>query len=71
MMAKNRDRDGKLRFPRDPDNHLKIVQHRAQGNSPLVNEIVNQPPSREDPMGMYTGNPLDENEVPVQDADDL
>ena len=69
LMAKNRE--GKLRFPRDPENHLKIVQHRARGNSPLVNGIVNQPPSREDPMGMYTGNPLDENEVPVQDADDL
>lgn len=24
-----------------------------------------------DPMGSYTGRPLDEGEVPVQDADDL
>lgn len=61
----------KLKLYREPGNHLKIIQHKAKGNTPLVNSIVNQPPSKEDPMGMYTGNPLDENDVPVQDADDL
>ncbi len=28
-------------------------------------------PSPTDPMGMYTGRPMDLYEVPVQDADDL
>jgi hypothetical protein len=28
-------------------------------------------PSKSDPAGSYTGKPLDKNEKPVQDADDL
>lgn len=28
-------------------------------------------PSRTDPLGMYTGVPLDKDEMPEQDADDL
>lgn len=28
-------------------------------------------PSKTDPLGMYTGVPLDKDEVPEQDADDL
>ena len=24
-----------------------------------------------DPMGSYTGRPMDKNEIPIQDADDL
>ena len=36
-----------------------------------VEQIVNLPPSATDPNGSYTGKPMDESEVPVQDADDL
>ena len=61
----------KLEFRRQRGNHLDIVQKKAVENTPLVNELVNAPPSGTDPFGMYTGNPLDENDVPMQDADDL
>ncbi|MEG0571321.1 MAG: hypothetical protein RR497_06725 [Oscillospiraceae bacterium] len=40
-------------------------------NSAKVTQIVNQAPSKTDPNGSYTGIPLDKNEQPVQDADDL
>ena len=36
-----------------------------------VKKIVAQPPSNTDPNGSYTGKPLNEDEVPVQDVDDL
>ena len=52
-------------------NHLEIRQTEVVTNSPRVTDIVNAPPSDTDPQGSYTGNPLNENEVPVQDADDL
>ncbi len=29
------------------------------------------PPSETDPQGSWTGRPADEDEIPVQDADDL
>lgn len=38
---------------------------------PTVRAIVMQLPSATDPNGSYTGKPLNENEIPVQDADDL
>ena len=58
-------------FLRGKGNHLKIVQTKSVENDPLVQSMVNMPPSKTDPQGSYTGNPLDENERPVQDADDL
>lgn len=61
----------KLDFNRKGGNQLHIVQTKKTKNSPLVNAIVNQPPSDTDPCGSYTGRPMDENETPVQDADDL
>ena len=37
-----------------------------------VKEILeDQKPSKNDPGGWYTGKPLDKDEIPVQDADDL
>lgn len=36
-----------------------------------VQKIVNVPPSKTDPNGSYTGKPREEDEIPVQDADDL
>ncbi len=36
-----------------------------------VQKIVKQPPSVTDPNGSYTGKPLNEWDVPVQDVDDL
>jgi len=40
-------------------------------DDPVVRDIVMQLPSRTDPNGSYTGRPLNEDEMPVQDADDL
>lgn len=37
----------------------------------LLQSMINRVPSKEDPNGSYTGLPLNENEVPVQDVDDL
>lgn len=34
-------------------------------------EIINLKDTISDPFGSYTGVPEDENEIPVQDADDL
>jgi hypothetical protein len=39
--------------------------------SAAVAAIMAQPPSDTDPQGSWTGKPMDETEVPVQDADDL
>ncbi len=61
----------KVKYVRNQGNHLKIVQPKAETGIPVVDDIVNQPPSRSDPNGSYTGNPLNSYEVPVQDADDL
>ena len=36
-----------------------------------VRAVVEQMASETDPLGSYTGRPLEEGEVPVQDADDL
>ena len=36
-----------------------------------VRRIVETPPSSTDPQGSWTGKPMDEHDVPVQDADDL
>ena len=32
---------------------------------------LENPPSETDPFGSYTGKPVDEDEVPTQDQDDL
>lgn len=61
----------KLPVHRDSSQHLPIVQKKADCGIKRVNEMINSLPSPTDPNGSYTGNPLDENEVPVQDADDL
>lgn len=61
----------KLSMKRPSGSRMPIVQTKMVKNSRLVNDMVNQPPSQTDPMGMYTGNPMNEMEVPVQDADDL
>lgn len=47
-------------------------QGKCKGSdSKQVQAIINQPPSHTDPNGSYTGKPLDKNEIPTQDADDL
>ncbi len=48
-----------------------MKQTSVTSNADIVNAIINQGPSKNDPNGSYTGKPLDPNEVPVQDADDL
>ena len=39
--------------------------------SAAVRAIVEQAASKTDPMGSYTGRPLEDGETPVQDADDV
>ena len=58
-------------FKRIKGNHLKIKQTQVTIHNPVVEDIINMPPSDTDPMGSYTGVPLDERETPVQDVDDL
>lgn len=36
-----------------------------------VQQMMEEPPSRTDPQGSWTGRPENEREIPVQDADDL
>ena len=37
----------------------------------ILSSIIHPKPSNTDPEGSYTGFPVFEDEVPVQDADDL
>ena len=48
----------------------KVVKNIAKEN-PVVQSIINVPPSKTDPNGSYTGKPRDKFSKPVQDADDL
>ncbi len=43
----------------------------VHNQSDIVNAIINQPPSENDPFGSYTGKPENKYDVPTQDADDL
>lgn len=61
----------RVSFTRKKGSHLKVVQHTVNTGNELLNSIVNQTPSQTDPYGSYTGVPVNEFEVPVQDADDL
>ena len=45
--------------------------HKKKSAEQIAWEIANQPPSPTDPNGSYTGKPVDEHAVPVQDVDDL
>lgn len=36
-----------------------------------VNAFISKDSLKSDPNGYYTGNPIDKNEKPVQDQDDL
>lgn len=70
-MEKQKDERKKLDYKRKEGNQVEIVQTQSVKNDPLVNDIVNQPPSDSDPNGSYTGRPMNENDTPTQDADDL
>ena len=37
----------------------------------LVSSLIHPHPSKTDPLGSWTGIPTDEDDLPVQDADDL
>lgn len=45
--------------------------NRKKSAEQIAEEIAAQPPSPTDPDGSYTGKPVDQQEQPVQDADDL
>ncbi len=44
---------------------------KKQPKQDVVGQILATPPSATDPQGSWTGLPLDADEKPVQDADDL
>lgn len=45
--------------------------NKQQSISQKIDDMVSLTSYNFDPFGSYTGNPIDEFEVPVQDADDL
>ncbi|MEG0178308.1 MAG: hypothetical protein RR573_03065 [Oscillospiraceae bacterium] len=44
---------------------------KQNNNNDIVKSIINEPPSKTDPNGSYTGKPKIKYEKPEQDADDL
>lgn len=55
----------------------RINSKKDKNNTPMpppsekVRSIIEEPPSKNDPQGWYTGKPTNSTEVPTQDADDL
>ena len=47
------------------------MKKRKKDRADAVQKIMDTPPSFTDPQGSWTGLPMNELEVPVQDADDL
>jgi len=47
------------------------MKKRRKQEPEAVREIMEEGPSFTDPQGSWTGLPMNELEVPVQDADDL
>lgn len=47
------------------------MKKRRKQEPEAVREIMEEGPSFTDPQGSWTGNPADELDEPVQDADDL
>lgn len=47
------------------------MKKRKKERPELVPEVFAQQPSFTDPQGSWTGLPMNEQETPVQDADDL
>ena len=51
---------------------VRSMKRRSKKDRPgLVPEIFAQQPSFTDPQGSWTGLPMNEHELPVQDVDDL
>ena len=48
-----------------------MKRKRRERAEQIVQSIVQQPASDTDPQGSWTGRPKNEDEKPVQDADDL
>lgn len=40
-------------------------------DNPIIKNLINQQPDKNDPFGSYTGIPINKNEKPIQDVDDL
>lgn len=49
----------------------KSKQRKTKQRTERPSRIVNNFYSKDDPLGSYTGVPENEDELPVQDADDL
>lgn len=49
----------------------KKMMEPTQRAMEITDVFVSQGSMKSDPNGSYTGKPIDPNEVPVQDADDL
>ena len=56
----------KNHFGKTPD-----IVETMKNDFPVLQSILRMGPSKEDPDGMYTGRPMNRNEPPVQDSDDL
>ena len=59
------------KYLRGESSNLPVHLQKPVAKDSLVTRLIHQLPSKTDPMGMYTGHPVDEYEGPVQDADDL
>lgn len=51
---------------KDKGRKKKNISH-----DPVIESMLNVNPSKSDPTGSWTGKPMDINERPIQDADDL
>lgn len=58
-------------FSSEPVYDRQNTQRDRMKKRDAVRRIVETPPSNTDPQGSWTGKPMDEDDVPVQDADDL
>lgn len=45
---------------------LRIINDESSNNIPIMHKSI-----QTDPLGSYTGKPVENDEIPVQDADDL
>lgn len=65
------DKTKKPHILKEKDRRCSMKKRDKKDRPDLVPEIFAQQPSFTDPQGSWTGLPMNEHEIPVQDADDL
>lgn len=65
------DKNEKAAHPERKRQEVHRKKRDKKNRPDLVPEIFAQQPSFTDPQGSWTGLPMNEHEIPVQDADDL